>query len=245
MSISSQSVLNHSRRINSPTMDSNDHWISVSDLMTGLMMVFLFVAIVFMVDVEIEKNKIREVAVLYDDLRNELYHDLLAEFVDDMPAWGAELDKDLVFRFNNTELLFAKGDASINTAFQSILNDFFPRYLSIIRSPKYKDDIIEVRIEGHTSRGWHRAVSNDEAYIKNMDLSQARTRSTLAHIFQIVSKPQDKDWLRSHVMATGLSYSKPVLDKLGKEDPLQSRRVEFRVRTDAEGRIAEILSNHL
>ena len=225
--------------------DKGHHWISVSDLMTGLMMVFLFVAIVFMVDVEDEKNKIRDVAILYDQLRTELYKDLLEEFSADMPGWGAELDKNLTFRFNNSELLFARGESGVNKAFKEILKDFFPRYLNIIRSHKYRDDIIEVRIEGHTSSGWHRAVSDDEAYIKNMNLSQARTRTTLEYIFEFVTDPAEKDWLKSHVMANGLSYSKPILDEQGHEDKLRSRRVEFRVRTDAEGRIATILTDHI
>ena len=34
----------------------------------------------------------------------------------------------------------------------------------------FKDDIDELRIEGHTSSKWQKALSNDEAYIKNMGL---------------------------------------------------------------------------
>ena len=54
-------------------IEQEEHWVSVSDLMAGLMMVFLLVAIVFMVNAEIERNQIRDVAVLYDRLRTQLY----------------------------------------------------------------------------------------------------------------------------------------------------------------------------
>ena len=38
--------------------DETEHWISVSDLMGGLMMVFLLLAVIYMVELKIEKRKI-------------------------------------------------------------------------------------------------------------------------------------------------------------------------------------------
>src|SRR5690554_7620369 len=76
-------------------VEHEEHWVSVSDLMGGLMMVFLLIAVVYMVQLEIESRKTRDVAVLYDRLRTQLYEDLLQEFSDDLPRWGAELNRDL------------------------------------------------------------------------------------------------------------------------------------------------------
>ena len=39
----------------------NEHWVSMSDLMAGLMMVFMFISIAYMHYVRIEKEKIKEV----------------------------------------------------------------------------------------------------------------------------------------------------------------------------------------
>ncbi|MEK9711547.1 MAG: OmpA family protein [Thalassolituus sp.] len=221
--------------------DHEGHWVAVSDLMAGLMMVFMLVSVVFMINVETERDKIRDVAILYDQLRTQLYKDLQTEFADDMPRWGAELDEDLAFRFNNTDVLFDKGEAEIKPEFQAILDDFFPRYVRIITQPEYRDDILEVRIEGHTSSGWFGARSDDEAYILNMNLSQQRTRSTLAYVLGLEKVHADKPWLKAHLTANGLSSAKVVRDSNGNELGSPSRRVEFRVRTDAEGRIATIL----
>ena len=44
------------------TKQDNEHWISMSDLMAGLMMVFLFISVAYMHYVQVEKNKIKEVA---------------------------------------------------------------------------------------------------------------------------------------------------------------------------------------
>lgn len=222
-------------------VEHEEHWVAVSDLMGGLMMVFLLIAVIYLVQLEIQSRKIKDVALLYDRLRTQLYQDLNREFEEDLPRWGADISRDLSFRFYNTEVLFAHGSDDIKPAFRNILNDFFPRYVSIIMSDKYREDILEVRIEGHTSSDWGSADDPDVAYIKNMALSQARTRTTLAYLLDLPMVIEERPWLTRHVTANGLSSSKVVYDETGKEDGARSRRVEFRLRTDAESRIATIL----
>ena len=225
--------------------EQEGHWVAVSDLMAGLMMVFMLISIVFMVNVETERNKIRDIAILYDHLRTQLYDDLNNEFAPDMQRWGAELDKDLAFRFNNTDVLFDQGKAELKPEFADILADFFPRYVKIITQPKYRDDILEVRIEGHTSSAWSGAANSDDAYIRNMDLSQERTRTTLGYVLGLNNVADNKDWLKTHLTANGLSSAKVVRSDNGDENAEGSRRVEFRVRTDADSRIATILEKVL
>jgi outer membrane protein OmpA-like peptidoglycan-associated protein len=218
------------------------HWVAVTDLMAGLMMVFLLISIVFMIHVEWQRKKITDVAILYDHLRTQLYEDLVSEFSPNLEEWGAEVQEDLTFRFNKSELLFGNGESKLNPQFQLILADFFPRYLSIITAPKYREDILEVRIEGHTSTGWVGA-SEDDAYIFNMALSQARTRTTLAYLLSLPDLAGQKNWLRKYLTANGLSSAKAIIESDGSENGERSRRVEFKVRTDAEGKIATILQD--
>jgi outer membrane protein OmpA-like peptidoglycan-associated protein len=222
--------------------EQEGHWVAVTDLMAGLMMVFLLISIVFMIHVEWQRKKITDVAILYDHLRTQLYEDLVTEFSPNLDEWGAEVQPDLTFRFTKSELLFGNGESGLNPEFQIILADFFPRYLSIITAPKYRDDILEVRIEGHTSTGWLGA-SEDDAYIFNMALSQARTRSTLAYLLSLSAVVEQKGWLRKYLTANGLSSAKAIIDADGSENGERSRRVEFKVRTDAEGKIATILQD--
>lgn len=220
--------------------ENEEHWLSVSDLMAGLMMVFLLIAVVFMINAERERRTVTDVALLYERLRLELYQDLLAEFEEDLEDWGAELDDDLTFRFNREDLLFDRGETSLQPEFAAILADFFPRYMNIIHQPRYRDDISEVRIEGHTSSAWG-GVSEDEAYILNMELSQARTRAAAAFLLDLEAIDDVKPWVKTHLTANGLSSSRLVMTEDGEEDEARSRRVEFRVQTDADQRIEDIL----
>src|SRR5262245_13515200 len=109
--------------------DREDHWIPLSDLMVGLMMVFLLIAIMYMIKVEAETDQIKEVALVYEELKQELYADLYEEFREDLPKWGAELDREsLTITFEQPDVLFEIGSADLRPRFQEILVDFFPRY---------------------------------------------------------------------------------------------------------------------
>ncbi len=229
------------RSDHSPLHHQEDHWIPLSDLMTGLMMFFMLLAVSYMLKVEADARKVRQIAVLYDQLRTDLYNDLEAEFKGDLDRWGAELDRDLTVRFKEPDVLFDTGSSAIKPRFRRILDDFFPRYVAILRSDKYRDSIQEIRIEGHTSSAWANQSSADDAYFRNMELSQTRTRSTLQYVLALPTVQTESSWLRHFLTANGLSSSKPIVDRDGAESSARSQRVEFRVRTDAEAKIANIL----
>ena len=77
-----------------------------------------------------------------------------------------------------------------------------------------------------------------------MELSQGRTRSVLEHVLQISSIQQNQEiqnWLSRYLTANGLSSSKLIVYPDGRENRGESRRVEFKVRTNAEKRILEII----
>lgn len=241
-------TLPRSIRLAKPAIGTEDHWIPLADLMTGLMMIFMLVAIIFMVRVEADKNraeqreqKMRGVAQQYNDVRSELYDDLYREFAKDLPRWKATLDRDLSIRFEEPEVLFDTGKAALKPQFMGILSDFFPRYIRIIDGDRYRDNIEEVRIEGHTSTPWSNQVSADDAYFRNMELSQSRTRSALQYVLLLPQLASQKPWLITHVTANGLSSSHPRLNPDGTENQEASQRVEFRVKTNAEARIGQIL----
>lgn len=218
-----------------------DHWIPLADLMTGLMMMFMLIAIIFMVKIEHDTKKIKDIALIYDEMKTKLYQDLYSEFDKDLASWGAELSQDLTFRFKEPHVLFDVGKDNLKPKFTRILNDFFPRYIRILSTDKYRDFIEEIRIEGHTSSVWNNTTSPDEAYFLNMALSQSRTRSTLQYVLTLPQIQKQRSWLRVLLTANGLSSSKPIYYADGTENREGSQRVEFKVRTNADDRISEIL----
>lgn len=228
-------------------------WSSVSDLMSGLMIVFLFISISFMakidkenVVVKEEQKAIKGIVDTYEGIRFSIYEDLSKEFKSDMERWKIEIDPiDLSVKFKEPEVFFETGRAELKTEFEYILSDFFPRYINIIYG-KYKDNIEEIKIEGYTSSEWGPNVTMLESYFNNMELSQSRTRNVLSYVMNLESVKPHHEWLIEHITANGMSYShrKYIDEEKTQEDKAKSRRVEFKVKTNAEQIISEIIKEY-
>ena len=215
---------------------SDGHWIPLADLMTGLMMMFMLIAVLYML-------KVNSAVSDYSTSKNELGKELCEEFASDLDKWDAECDDaNLVVRFKSPDVLFDTGQSVIKPQFQSILSDFFPRYIDLLNQEKYKYSIEEIRIEGHTSSKWREGVSENEAYFSNMQLSQARTLSVLKHVLSEKNTPPQA-WSKDLLTANGLSSSKLIHNIDGTENQQGSQRVEFRVRTNADEYINNIIGD--
>ena len=221
---------------------SNSHWIPLSDLMMGLMMVFLLLATMYMLRVEQTTTLIVKE---YETTRNNLHRALQKEFDQNFKEWDAELLGDMTIRFKNPEVLFATGSDKLKTKFKEILNDFIPRYIKILTGYQFKDSIKEIRIEGHTSTFWKNSSSSLDGYFKNMTLSQARTRTTLEFIFLLPETVENEEWLKTILTANGLSSSRPIKNKNLKIDEKASQRVEFRIVTNADEKLETIAKSIL
>jgi outer membrane protein OmpA-like peptidoglycan-associated protein len=74
-----------------------------------------------------------------------------------------------------------------------------------------------------------------------MALSQARTRTVLEYCLSLPAARGVESWARSTLVAVGMSSSRPARLPDGSEDRGRSRRVEFRVVTDAAASIGEVM----
>jgi len=210
-------------------------------MMAGLMMIFMFIAVVFMVTMERENKAMRDIALTYERSKSALRAQLETEFEGDLERWGAEILEDGTVRFKEPDVLFARSSAAIKPEFLAILDDFFPRYVTVLSSDQFRHEIDELRIEGHTSSIWRRKSTPEEAYLANARLSQARSLSVLDYVYLLSSVEVERDWLTTVIRANGVSYARRIYDEDGIEDLARSRRVEFRVVTKAEEKIYTIL----
>ena len=220
-------------------MKSTKEWISISDMMTGLMMVFLFIAIVYIDQVQKDSKKSQESIQKIDKItkKHENYKEIIAnmlnkEFQHDLKKWKAIIPQDnsLTIRFLSPDIMFNAGSSTIKKEFKNILSDFCPRYFNVLY--KLRKEINEVRIEGHTSKEWKGALSKKDAYFKNMKLSQDRTRSVLQYCVMLNDIKTDiNNWMMKILTANGLSSSRPTKECLHDSVRCRNlrRRVEFRI----------------
>jgi len=242
--------------------EENPFSLSLGDLMAAILLIFVLLLSATLLMLREEYNKknqlaeetrlaaeetrrraeeIQKIAQMYNRLKVELFDDLFREFRSDLEKWNAVLDREtLSVRFQEPDVLFGRGEAGIKPSFQAILDDFFPRYIRILAISKYKENIEEIRIEGHTSSEWINETDPTRSYFKNMELSQDRTRSVLEYVLRLV-RGEQREWSQRLITANGLSSSKLIQTANGEEDQDRSRRVEFRVRTNADVQIGRML----
>lgn len=231
--------------------EENPFALSIGDMMAALLLVFVLLLAATLLQLEESfkeerqrASTVQEITEEYQSVQAKLYDALELEFKDDLPNWSAVMDKkEMSIRFLSPDVLFETGQSEVRDKFKNILNSFFPRYIQILEKPEFKGHITEIRIEGHTSTEWTGGTDYNTAYFHNMELSQDRTRSVLKYCLALLKQTSIREWARTNITANGLSSSKPILSNQKKENKESSRRVEFRVRTDAEKRIQQILEN--
>lgn len=221
-------------------MAKNNTWMSVSDLMTGLMIIFLFVAIAYMNQVKKNEN----VLVDYVETKTKLHDKLVNEFAQDTTKWQMAIGRDLSLKFTNPTVLFEQGEADIRPEFAAILDEFLPRYFDILLKDTLRDRIREIRIEGHTDTVPFPSLDPDP-YIANVILSQQRACNVVKYFRNMDCfkryTAQEQRLLEYWFTANGLSYGHS-LDHEGKLTIRSghgisnrlSRRVEFRIVTNGE-----------
>lgn len=215
-----------------PEVEDNSFSLSTGDLMAGLLFIFILLLMSALLRVQDMEDQHKAVVKAYDETKTHLAIDLKEEFKRDLKTWEATIDTaTMSIRFQEPKMLFDEGKSDLKQQFKEILDDFFPRYIAVLKKKEYKPNIEEIRIEGHTN--------TNGGYTYNMKLSQDRTRAVLEYCLGMEQIKDDADWLRGLITANGLSYSKLIIID-GKEDQAKSRRVEFRIRTNAEEKLEEI-----
>jgi outer membrane protein OmpA-like peptidoglycan-associated protein len=221
------------------------NWVSLSDMMTGLMLIFLLISILTISHVVQRESERNELVKDFENTKSEMYDELVRTFGGKQDEWGIEITKDLSIKFENPDVLFDYLSSEITPEFQSILDEFIPKYVAIVNNPKYSDKIKEVRIEGHTA-DW-------DDYLYTIELSQDRSNAVLAYIleseyFKSLSAG-DRDKIKFWFTSNGLGNGRTI-DDVGeytfyseKTISAQSRRVEFRIVTTSDELVEQIVNN--
>lgn len=203
--------------------DENVFWVTMSDLLLGLVVVFL-VLFVFAIT-GFTQNKVNEKEKQYqvtEKIAQELQKNNIKVDVDKFSGKIKISDLEL-FELNSWELS-SKG--------REYMAKFVPVYLNtIMKDAKIRENISQIIIEGHTdSQAYIGAKSDEEKYFRNMDLSLKRASSVAQYI--VFSDYADKQVYEKDLFkllsVQGKGPSEPILVN-GKEDFSKSRRVELKI----------------
>lgn len=205
----------------SDSEEENIFWVTMTDLLLGLAMVFMTLFVLMMTGYTQQKMQQQQTQ---SDIAKELIKNLQAQNID------AQVDK-MTGQVKISDLeLFDLNSFELSPKGKQYLSKFIPIYVNTIFSnKKLSDKIVNVVVEGHTDSQTFAGISSkEEQFAKNMDLSLKRANAVEDYIFLTGYNRNFTDNLVKTLTVTGKSYSEPVLVN-GKEDYSKSRRVELKL----------------
>jgi chemotaxis protein MotB len=203
-----------------------DYWMSVGDLMAGLLMVFALLLLTALFHYQSGVEGVREVLEMRQEVVKELQREMAM-------AQGriVDVDEEGTVRFREN-VLFAQGSAEVTAEGRAQLEVFTDRYLSVLLGkPEFREQLKAIVIEGHTN--------DDGSYELNLRLSQARAFAVMMVLLEEAGKYRQD--LQSLVTANGRSFAQLIRKEDGTVDKAASRRIEIRFQMENEELIRQVL----
>ncbi|KDB58628.1 OmpA/MotB/Pal peptidoglycan-associating domain protein [Bordetella bronchiseptica B18-5 (C3)] len=191
-------------------------WISFSDLMSALMVLFLVVMAVTLVSVTQSIDAATRATVE----RSAAINRVMQMIAQDPKSAGVGVDQQN-FRIDlGKEVRFDSGSYTINTTAGQFLRSYIPVLLRAKESDDGKRWIRSIVVEGFTDE--------DGTYLYNLQLSLDRSRSVVCSLFQTSGvadalTPEQLRKVQELFLVGGYSFNSI------KKDKAESRRVEFKI----------------
>lgn len=208
--------------------EKESFWVSYTDLMSALLVIFALVLMITIFNTQSayeekeaainEKNQMIEEVV---GVKSEIIQELIKAFKDSDLAMEVDPQTGAI-RFSGG-VFFESNSSEVSPTGRKYLEEFIPQYINILLSDRFRNEISQIIVEGHTDTAG--------GYLYNLQLSQDRALSVVQQIFQpTFPNFKFRGDLKSVITANGRSFSIPILKADGKIDANKSRRVEFKFR---------------
>lgn len=250
------------RRKRKSTDEETSYWLSYSDMMAALLLIFVLIISFTMLQSKRQyEEKERELLAQQNVIGEQ--QEQLDKQKDQMQEQQEQLDKIIGIKsalitalrdeFDGSELkvsvdsqtgaitfdasvLFDKGKYEIKEEGKNFLDQFLPRYFSVLLKNDFHQYVSEIMIEGHTD--------TTADYLYNLELSQQRALAVAKYCLDEKSSsiPKEQiDQLQKIMTANGRSFSNPIYKEDGSVDMDASRRVEFKFRLKDEEMVEEMV----
>lgn len=200
----------------------NIFWVTMSDLMLGLAIVFITLFVLAMTGFTQQSMQQQKVKM---DVAKEIEKELHKANIDahiDRATGDLEIPSTALFEVNSFVL---------TQSGKQLLSKLAPIYINtLFRNKELSNEIESIMIQGHTdSQSFSGLNSINEQFIYNMDLSLKRANSVAAYILQTNYDKKNEDAFRKMIVVEGRSFNNPVIVN-GVEDFAKSRRVELKLK---------------
>ena len=207
-----------------------DYWVSYSDLLAGLLLVFVLLLVVSMYNyaafIEQREEQVvkRDQILREQELRLMAFEEKKRELIQALSQSLTDLDVQVdslsgVVRIGEG-VLFEEDRAELLPDGLAKMELIFNQYVRVVLSPEYQSAVDRIIIEGHTnSRG---------VYLHNLNLSQQRANAVMRAWLEMPGI--DHQTLEGKIVASGRSWADLIMKEDGTEDRVKSRRIEIAFR---------------
>mgnify|MGYP001852200585 FL=1 len=239
-----------------------DYWQSYSDMMAALLLVFILIvfAVIQKMQAQLDeiaaKQKIVEKQKItieklggdpdggtskFEEMEEKVSKiigvkaEIIEDLKNELKNVGLEIDNQTGAIQFNSEILFDTDKSTLKKGGKKELDRFMKGYFKVLLSDKFKNNIAEIIIEGHTD--------TDGTYNYNLELSQKRALIVSKYCLnndKLDLSSDQKKYLRKIITANGRSFSNPIKKADGSIDKAKSRRVVFQFRLKDEEMIQEL-----
>lgn len=199
----------------------NIFWVTMTDLMTALVLVFIVMFFYTYMSSYYEK--------IQGQLEQKKAADALEKTLESQNIQASVDGTTGIVKISDLEL-FELNSYELSPRGKKYLDKFAPAYFNSLFTNEYLDkNIQKIIIQGHTdSQTFKGKFSADEQYMKNMELSLKRAYSVANYMTGTQYNKSNGERLRKMIIVEGASFSSPVIEN-GKEDYAKSRRVELKL----------------
>lgn len=229
------------RPLKSSVDEDNPYWMSFSDIMSGLLVIFILASVILILQLMLKQKEFDETRVKFEDeiealkLAEEIRRTILEEIVADLRERGVVVEMNAnasVLHISNERLGFDSGADEIKPEFQDtafLIGDVLQTRISIDDRATYLDTIF---IEGHTdSRPFNRLPCEVKG---NWCLSAFRAISLWLFWEAALPEGQRLSVMRNRdgdplFSVSGYAASRPLVEQeLSEKDFSNNRRIDIR-----------------
>ena len=250
------------KRKHRAVFEAPSYWQSYSDMMAALLLVFILIVFAVIQKLQTQQDEIAAKQAIVDKQKitiEKLGGDAdggttkfeeMEKKVSRIIGVKAEIIEDLRKELDNvnleidgqtgaiqfdSEILFDTDKSNLKASGKKELDRFMKGYFKVLLNDKFKDNIAEIIVEGHTD--------TDGTYDYNLELSQKRALSVARYCLNSKNLDLDSDQkqdLRRMITANGRSFSNPIRKSDGSIDKNKSRRVVFQFRLKDDEMIQQL-----
>ena len=211
------------RKHGSEEDQGNIFWVTMSDLMLGLAIIFITLFVLAMTGFNQKTVQQQRVKM---EVAKKIESELQKQHID------AKIDRMTGDLKIPSSALFEVNSYVLKPEGKQFLDKLTPIYVNtIFSSPKLVNNIDSIIIVGHTdSQGYGGLKTINDQFVYNMDLSTKRANSVAAYMLEGNYKQEYNEGFRHMITVEGRSFNDLILDDQGNEDMAKSRRVEIKLK---------------